>query len=202
MQLCANYAKKMHKNSTRVSSASKLFSVEEGLIYSVGGIFLRGERMKPSVMLAQLEEQAEYLRGIVAGLEDAPLVRPPAPGRMSLKQTAAHLAHTNELFLERLELMLTLDDPPIKVIDAGLEDLEAYKRVDLERVLEDFVRTRRRLIERLRRLYPAEWARRAAHPEYHRYDVQMAVEHLLLHEAHHLYAMEQMRAAIDRWDQR
>jgi uncharacterized damage-inducible protein DinB len=158
--------------------------------------------MNREVMLAQLGEQVEYLRGLVAGFEESQLSRPPAPGKMSLKQSAAHLAHTNRLFAERLEQMLTLDDPPIKVIDAALENLESYKAVDLSRVLEDFARARRRLVERLSRLYPQDWARGAAHPEYHRYDLQMAVEHLLLHEAHHLYHMEQMRAALDRWDQR
>ncbi len=158
--------------------------------------------MKSSVMLAQLEQQVEYLRGILAGLEEPQLMRPPAPGRMSLKQMAVHLARTNESFAERIELMLTLDSPPVKVIDAGLEDLESYKKADLNRVMEKFVRGRARLIERLSRIYPHDWERRAAHPEYHRYDVQMAVEHLLLHEAHHLYHMEQMRAALDRWDQR
>lgn len=157
--------------------------------------------MKPAVMLGQLEEQVAYLRGLVTGLSEPQLTRPPAPGQMSLKQMAAHLAHTNELFAERLEQMLTLDDPPVKVIDASLEDLESYKRIDVDKTLEDFARARKRLIERLGRLYPQDWKRGAAHPEYHRYDVQMAVEHLLLHEAHHLYKMEQMRAAIDRWDQ-
>lgn len=158
--------------------------------------------MKREVMLAQLEEQFGYLRGLLAGLEDSQLSRPPAPGKMSLKQMGAHLAHTDRLFAERLDLMLTLDDPPVKVIDAALEDLEAYKKVDLARVVEDFARNRKRLITRLSGLYPQDWERSAAHPEYHRYNVQMAVEHLLLHEAHHLYQMEQMRAAIDRWDQR
>jgi hypothetical protein len=115
---------------------------------------------------------------------------------------AAHIAQTDELFAERLDQMLTIDDPPIKVIDAALEDLESYNRVDLERVMDDFSRNRRRLLTRLSGLYPQDWDRCAAHPEYHRYNVQMAVEHLLLHEAHHLYQMEQMRAALDRWDQR
>jgi hypothetical protein len=158
--------------------------------------------MKPSVMLAQLEQQVEYLRGLLAGLDEAHLMRPPAQGRMSLKQMAVHLAHTNEMFAERLEQMLTLDEPPIKVIDAKMEDLDSYKKADLDRVMGKFTRDRARLIERLSRLYPRDWERRGAHPEYHRYDVQMSVEHLLLHEAHHLYNMEQMRAALDRWDQR
>ena len=52
--------------------------------------------MKPSVMLAQLAEQVEYLRGVVAGLEESHLVRPPAPGKMSLKQIAAHLVNINK----------------------------------------------------------------------------------------------------------
>jgi len=158
--------------------------------------------MKQSVMLAQLNEQVEYLRGLLAGLEESQLARPPAPGKMSLKQTAAHLAHTNELFAQRVEQMLELDEPPIRIIDAALEDLESYKTADLEKVAEEFSRGRQRLIERLGKLYPQDWARRANHPEYKNYDVQMAVEHLLLHEAHHLYSMEQLRAALDRWDQR
>jgi uncharacterized damage-inducible protein DinB len=158
--------------------------------------------MKREVMLAQLGEQIEYLRGLIAGLDSSQLARPPAPGKMSLKQMAAHLAHTDEFFAERLDLMLTIDEPPLKVIDAALEDLESYNRVDLDRVIDNFERNRKRLITRLSGLYPQDWERCAAHPEYHRYNVQMAVEHLLLHEAHHLYHMEQMRAALDRWDQR
>ena len=158
--------------------------------------------MKQSVMLAQLSEQVEYLRGLLVGLEDWQLAKPPAPGKMSLKQTALHLAHTNQMFADRVELMLELDQPPIKVIDAALEDLEAYKSADLEKTLEQFSTGRKRLIERLGNLYPSDWESRAAHPEYQNYNVQMAVEHLLLHEAHHLYSMEQLRAALDRWDQR
>jgi uncharacterized damage-inducible protein DinB len=158
--------------------------------------------MNQSVMLAQLNEQVEYLRGLLVGLEEWQLGKPPAPGKMSLKQTAAHLAHTNEMFAERVEQMLELDEPPIKIIDAALEDLESYKTADLDKVAEEFAQGRERLIERLEKLHPQDWNRRGAHPEYQNYDVQMAVEHLLLHEAHHLYSMEQLRAALDRWDQR
>jgi uncharacterized damage-inducible protein DinB len=158
--------------------------------------------MKRDVMIAQLDEQVEYLRGLVAGLEEAQLARPPAPGKMSLKQVAVHLSHTNDLFAERLEQMVTLNEPPVKIIDAALEDLESYKKAELDDVMSHFARSRKLLLGRLAGLQPADWERRASHPEYHRYNVQMAVEHLLLHEAHHLYHMEQMRAAIDRWDQR
>jgi uncharacterized damage-inducible protein DinB len=158
--------------------------------------------MKQSVMLAQLNEQVEYLRGLLVGLEDWQLAKPPAPGKMSLKQTAVHLAHTNQMFAERVEQMLELDQPPIKVIDAALEDLESYKAADIEKVMEQFSTGRKRLIERLGKLYSKDWESRAIHPEYQNYNVQMAVEHLLLHEAHHLYSMEQLRAALDRWDQR
>ena len=98
--------------------------------------------------------------------------------------------------------MLELDQPPIRVIDAALEDLESYKAADLDEAMEQFSTRRKRLIERLGNLYPSDWESRAAHPEYQNYNVQMAVEHLLLHEAHHLYSMEQLRAALDRWDQR
>jgi len=106
------------------------------------------------------------------------------------------------MFAQRVEQMLELDEPPIKVIDAALEDIESYKTTDLDRVMKDFSDGRKRLIERLEKLYPQDWHRRAVHPEYQNYNVQMAVEHLLLHEAHHLYSMEQLRAALDRWDQR
>lgn len=158
--------------------------------------------MNQSVMLAQLNEQVEYLRGLLVGLEDQQLAKPPGPGKMSLKQTAVHLAHTDLMFAERIEQMLELDQPPVKVIDAALEDLESYKAADLDKTMEQFSNGRKRLIERLGKLYPQEWESRAVHPEYQNYNVQMAVEHLLLHEAHHLYGMEQLRAALDRWDQR
>lgn len=114
---------------------------------------------------------------------------------MSLKQKAAHLAHTNEMLAERVEQMLELDEPPIKVIDAALEDLQSYKAADLEKVKEESSCGGERLIEKLGKLYPQDWERRGSHPEFHNYNMQMTVEHLLLHEAHQLYGMEQLRAA-------
>jgi hypothetical protein len=150
------------------------------------------------------------IRAVVDALERAPsiiiplvrevpadrLKRRPKPGKWSAHEHACHLAEVNPLFIDRLDLMLREKAPRIRPYDPGeAADLDALLKVDLDEALDRFARDRARIVERLRRLAPADWERTAEHPEYARYSVLIAFRHLSLHDGLHAYRIEEVLLA-------
>jgi hypothetical protein len=121
------------------------------------------------------------------------LKRRPAPGKWSAHEHACHLAHVHQLFFDRLDLMLASPAPVITPYDPGKSDADdLLQRMDLDDSLRRFADDRVRVIERLRGLSPAEWARTAEHGEYSRYSVFIMFRHLALHDFFHAYRIEEL----------
>ena len=144
--------------------------------------------------------------GVVEALSRAPLLivplirdvpealrkRRPAPGKWSAHEHACHLAAAQPVFLERLDLMRTVNQPTIRpYIPEQEHSPDALLQVDLEEALDRFRRERDELVSRLRRLDPAEWDRTAEHPEYSRYSIFIMCRHVALHDMLHGYRIEE-----------
>jgi hypothetical protein len=77
--------------------------------------------------------------------------------------------------------------------DPGTQDPDdALLRLDLDESLNRYVRERAALVERLRALSPADWARTAEHGEYSHYSVFIMFRHLALHDFFHAYRIEEL----------
>ena len=121
------------------------------------------------------------------------LKRRPPSGKWSIHEHACHLAEVHALFLTRLDLMLSQDNPAIRSYDPGRDDPDdRLLQLDLSDALNRFERERRRLVDRLRRLAPAEWARTARHDEYNSYSVLTMFRHVALHDFFHAYRIEEL----------
>jgi hypothetical protein len=119
-------------------------------------------------------------------------VRPPS-GKWSIHEHACHLAQVHPLFFERLELMLTEDNPAIHSYDPGRDDPDdALLNVALDEALSRFGADRRRLVERLESLTSAQWLRTGRHDEYNSYSVFTMFRHLALHDFFHAYRIEEL----------
>jgi hypothetical protein len=135
-------------------------------------------------------------RIIVSMVHEAPveiIKRRPSSGDWSIHEIACHLARVHPLFFYRLDLMLREDYPLIKPYNPGEDETpDALLSMDLEATLEQFVQERSRLLNRLRKLSPQEWARAAEHPEYARYSIFIMFRHLALHDQMHAYSIEEL----------
>jgi uncharacterized damage-inducible protein DinB len=121
------------------------------------------------------------------------LRRRPPSGKWSIHEHACHLADVHALFVQRLDLMLAQDDPVIRSYDPGRDDPDdRLLSVELDEALDRFKSERTRLVERLRTLTPAEWARTARHDEYNSYSVVTMFRHLALHDFFHAYRIEEL----------
>ena len=121
------------------------------------------------------------------------LKRRPAPGRWSAHEHACHLAVVHRLFFDRLEQILTSPAPVMTPYDPGQSDPDDHLlRMDLGDSLDRYLEDRARLVQRLRTLSPAEWARTAEHGEYSHYSVFIMFRHLALHDFFHAYRIEEL----------
>jgi uncharacterized damage-inducible protein DinB len=121
------------------------------------------------------------------------LKRRPQPGRWSVHEHACHFAQVQPMFFERLDLMLSENDPYIKPYfpDADHED-DALLNSDLDESLDLFARQRQELVGRLRELFPDQWQRSARHGEYTRYSVFILFRHAVMHDMLHAYRIEEL----------
>jgi DinB superfamily len=150
-------------------------------------------------LVDRLRRQAAEVKRLTMGLDESALATPTVPGKWSLKELVCHIRRMEEIFGERLNRMLTEDNPPVVPYtpdgDAGFADIT---RQPTEGVLEDYLREREALCRRLESLPPADWHRKARHPEFEHYDVHFQTEYMAHHEAHHIYQLFQRRVPLGK----
>jgi len=140
-----------------------------------------------------LERAPDLVIPLVREVPQAILKRRPAPRKWSAHEHACHLAYVHQLFFERLDLMLASPAPVITPYQPGEQDADdLLLKMNRDDSVERFASDRVRLVERLRRLSAAEWARAAEHGEYSHYSVFIMFRHLALHDFFHAYRIEEL----------
>jgi len=146
-----------------------------------------------AAIIDALERAPEVVIPLVREVPTEVLRRRPAPSKWSAHEHACHLAHVHWLFFDRLDEMLASPDPVITPYQPGESDADdMLMKMDLEDSLQQYAEDRVRLVERLRRLSPGEWTRRAEHGEYSHYSVFIMFRHLALHDFLHAYRIEEL----------
>lgn len=141
-------------------------------------------------LLLRLKQQAEDIKRLTTGLDEASLAKRTIPGKWSLKELVGHLYRMQQVFEMRIVAMVTEENPAVTSYDPE-KDPEFEKVV--QRPGQDlamaFQTNRALLVAQLRLLRPEEWERKGRHPEYPNYNVYLQVELMVYHEAHHIYQM-------------
>ncbi|HET6959929.1 MAG TPA: DinB family protein [Vicinamibacterales bacterium] len=146
-----------------------------------------------AAVIDALERAPDLVIPLVREVPQAILKRRPAPRKWSAHEHACHLAYVHQLFFERLDLMLASPAPVITPYQPGEQDADdLLLKMNLDDSFERFASDRVRLVERLRRLSAAEWARAAEHGEYSHYSVFIMFRHLALHDFFHAYRIEEL----------
>jgi uncharacterized damage-inducible protein DinB len=147
----------------------------------------------PDQLIAALERAPSIVIPLVRQADPAIVKRRPPSGKWSIHEHACHLAEVHPLFFQRLDLMLSEDNPTIRSYDPGRDDpQDALLRIDLDSALHRFKHDRDRLVERLCQLRPQDWTRTARHEEYNSYSVFTMFRHLALHDFFHAYRIEEL----------
>jgi uncharacterized damage-inducible protein DinB len=144
----------------------------------------------PESTLLRLETQLDALDAILAGASETKLARRPANGKWSAREQLAHLGRYHEVFLERLDRILTEESPQLGRYRTE-DDPGAAPWFDLPaaQVIEQMHKLRTRLVERVTKLSPQELRRIGIHPAFGEMPIALWLEFFLVHEGHHLYTI-------------
>jgi hypothetical protein len=150
-------------------------------------------------LITRLRQQAEEVRRITAGLDEASLAKRTIADKWSLKELVVHLHRVQQVFEDRINAMIAQDNPSITPYEPE-GDVEFDKIVTRsgKDCLSALMESREHFAGQLEKLSPAEWHLPGRHPEYPHYDVHFQVEYMIHHEAHHIYQMFQRRAPLGK----
>ena len=125
---------------------------------------------------------------------DSPVWELSLPGRFTLRETVAHLADWDEVFLKRATATLkgekAVEDPDSSKIAAE----RRYGRLDPHDSVRRFARGRYDLVQFFRKLKEDEWAKTIVHPRHGTMTMEVQAVHVLGHDGYHLDAITSMMA--------
>ena len=150
----------------------------------------RGER------LARLARTPGELAAAIAGRSDDALSRRPDATDWAATEVLCHLRDNEESFLDRLRMMVAMDEPrfPRSNPDRWAEERQ-YLRNDATEALHAFGRRRGETIALLASLGPGEWDRAGVHLDSRgRRTVDQVVSVMAWHDDNHL---DQLKRAVD-----
>ncbi|MBZ5509523.1 MAG: DinB family protein [Acidobacteriia bacterium] len=115
------------------------------------------------------------------------------PGKWSAHEQLAHLARYHQIFLQRIERILTEQSPAFPRYRAE-EDPEwpAWSSLTAQQLLVRISSMRTKLMARLRSLSEEDFQRTGVHPKLGEMSLSLWLEFFLVHEAHHLYVVLQL----------
>ena len=151
----------------------------------------------PDALIVTLERGPMLIIPLIREVPADKLKRRPSPNKWSAHEHACHITTAHMLFLDRLERMLTEDDPAITPYGPSDEAPDALMQMDLDARLLQYARDRGAIVERLRTLTPAQWERTGRHPEFIHYSIFIMFRHLALHDMLHAYRIEELMTKQD-----
>ena len=156
--------------------------------------------MDTKTLIASLDAAPGIIIGLVREVTPQNLKRRPALDKWSAHEHACHISTGHAVFLARLELMLSDPHPQIKsMAPSPDEEAGSLLSVDLDEALRGYVRERALVVKRLKELSPEDWQRTAEHEAFSHYSVYIMFRHMLIHEMHHAYRIDELMLKKD-WE--
>jgi len=156
--------------------------------------------MDTQKLIDSLEAAPGIIIGLIREVSPQNLKRRPVPNKWSAHEHACHLSDGHDVFLARLELMLSDPHPKIKsMAPSPDEEAGSLMDVDLDQALDQYVRERAQTIKRLKELSAEDWQRTAEHEAFSHYSVYIMFRHMLIHEMLHAYRIDELMLKKD-WD--
>ena len=153
------------------------------------------EEIEP--LLGRLGATPVRLDGLIRAHPDPVAWRRPVAEGWSAAQIVAHLRAADDILTPRIYQMLVRDDPPLPAFDdRRWADVMGYETVPMEAHFARMALRRYELLQLLRGLEPAAWARPGSHEEHGRITIFAVASHIAGHEEEHLSQLE--RALAER----
>jgi len=151
-------------------------------------------RMPREERLERLTGAADKLAAAIAGQDEAVLARRPDAKNWAPKEVVCHLRDTEEVFRERFQTIMAMDEPKLLGVDPDRwADERQYLRNEAAAALDAFRKRREESLAFLRGLTPEQWQRGGVHAVRGRMTVGDFVGLMVWHDENHL---EQLRRGL------
>lgn len=135
----------------------------------------------------------DFLAVTLSGVSAETLNGRVIPGKWSVHEQLAHLARYHQIFLQRIERMLSEQAPEFsRYLAEDDPEWPAWRDLPTPQLLVRISSMRAKLMARLRSLSEEDFARTGVHPKFGSMSLSMWLEFFLVHEAHHLYMVLQL----------
>jgi hypothetical protein len=150
--------------------------------------------MSENASIDLLKAQPDEFALVIKGLPDARLSKRPDENSWCAKEIICHMRDTEELFLNRFQTILAIDEPKLLPPQPDRwSDERQYMRNDASEALAAFRKRREKTVQFLAKLSPDQWNRAGIHPKHGRLSMHSFVENMVKHGKDHL---EQLQRAL------
>jgi len=141
----------------------------------------------------RLQNQYTAISPIIEKLTERQLSYHPEPGKWSIHDNIAHLAKYQPVFSERINTILTTDEPSFGRYRAEDDTgFNIWREFSTGKLLEKLAAERGNIYGKITSLSDVQLARAGSHPAFGKLNIVEWTEFFLLHEAHHLFTIFQL----------
>jgi DinB family protein len=141
----------------------------------------------------------DFFSEVLSGVS-GDLTRRVVADKWSPQESLAHLARYNEVFLERMHLILSENNPALPRYRAEEDpEWERWRQLSYRDLMERLAELREQLVDELKLLSDEDFERVGVHPRFGELSLSQWLEFFLVHEGHHLYLIfQQVRTLFTR----
>jgi uncharacterized damage-inducible protein DinB len=152
-----------------------------------------------SAISTRLHYQHKVLVEVLDGLSDEQIRRQLIPGKWSIFENVVHLQTFQHKFISRVKQILKNEEPVFERYTAEGDPLfldNCHKST--REVMQDLLTTRKEMTAEIVSFKETDFDKRGTHIIYGKMNLHQWLNFFLLHEAHHLFTIFKMAAAIKK----
>lgn len=148
-------------------------------------------------LLSRLINQPDALNHLLAGLTEREIRQRPEPTKWSIYENLAHLGRYQEVFIERIEMIITEEVPSFSRYVADNDPgFASWTQFSFQELRGQMKAKRTVLRDFLDNLREDQLTRISLHPAYGPMTIEGWIEFFVLHEAHHLFTILKLGGAL------
>ena len=153
----------------------------------------------PSSVSTRMQYQHQSLLDILDGLSDEHIRKQINPGKWSIFENIVHLQTYQHMFARRIQRILEEECPSFSLYTAEADPLFHDNCTKSSReIMQDLLSNRKELASAILAFKETDFEREAWHSTYGKMNLLQWLNFFLLHEAHHLYAIFKLAAALKK----
>lgn len=150
--------------------------------------------MNRQEIISVIRNAPSFLEDLVEEIPEDLLKVRRRPGKWSIHENVCHLAEVHTMMIERFKVFKTEYNPVINPYipgsDAASDDY--LLEIDYDTSLANFRKDRKAMMNVIRSFTTDDWTNEGRHPEYKKFNAEIFLRHIMMHDQLHMYRIEEL----------